>query len=521
MARDSFSGYALASISFVLFILLLSVVPARAQSGDDALRFSQRFPGVTATSIGSAGVGIAGVSDASAMFVNPAGLGLAGASSFSVSFSTLSVNDEGVFRLPGSFSTIESDGSRGDLSSLAYLYKYPTTRGSFVFAVSFNQVSTWERELAFDGFNDSNSITDFFLPLSNEVDFEFEGDEVFPVFSRTLSFIGFETFAIDFDQNLFDSGDPVPFWPAVSAGTVRQAGSVTEEGRQSELNFGAAFEASKGIFLGASVNIPFGKYKFFRILEETDIDDANDGRNGTTDFDFLRFTQSFESDMVGVNVRAGLSAQVSPDLRVGFSLESPTLLSVEEDFRTILSTEFDNGDAFIYGDDRSESEGSGVFEYEITTPWHLGAGLSYKTSGVTLSADAEWIDWSQLELRADDLSFDDENRRISQQFDAVINLRMGATYEMGPYTFRGGIAFYPDPHDATFTSPVAGSVDRDRTYFSAGIGYMLSRYMKLDFGWMQERFNDVYRVYTEVTDAPYVEEEVVRNRFQFGLTYLF
>ncbi len=520
MARKPISISAPASIAFVLLLVLFEV-PVLAQSGDDALRFSQRFPGFTATSIGTAGVGIAGVSDATALFVNPAGLGLAGTSAFSGSFSSLSVRDEGVFRLPGRFSAIESDVTRGDLASLAYVYKYPTTRGSLVFAAAFNQSNTWERELGFDGFNDSNSVTDFFMPLPSEVDYESDAGEVFPVFSRTLSFIGFETFAIDFDQDLFDRGNPSPFWPAVSAGTIRQAGNVTEEGRQSELNFGAAIEASKGIFLGASVNIPFGKYKFLRILEETDVDNANNGMNGTTDFDFLRFTESIESDMVGVNVRAGLSAEVSPDLRVGFSLESPTLLSVEDNYRTVLSTEFDNGDAFTYGDERSENAGSGRFEYEVTSPWHLGVGASYKTSGVRLFADAEWIDWSQLQLSADDFSFEEENRRIRRQLDAVVNLRMGATYEMGSFTFRGGLAFYPDPHDASFASLETGSVDKDRAYYSAGFGYMLSRYMILDFGWMQERFNDVYRVYPEVDNAPFVEEDVVRDRFQVGLTYLF
>ncbi len=509
------------TVALGLIMTALCTLSARGQTGEDALRFSDRFPATSARSIGTAGVGIAGTAGVNALLVNPAGLGLVTSSSVSGSFTSFVTNDDAVYRLGGGGNPSEEDVSRADLGSLSYIYKFPTNRGALVFAAALTQTNTFERSLFFEGVNDRNSITDFFMPLEDEFSLQEDADGVFPTFTRTPSFIGFETFAIDLDQNLLDAGDAIPFLPAVSAGSVIQSGFVTEEGRMHELNFGAAFEASKGIMIGASVNIPFGKYRFTRIHEEDDFQNDNDGLGGTTDFQFLRFEERFSSDLIGVSVRSGLSAEVTPQLRLGLTLESPTLLSVSEDFETVLSTAFDNGDTFIYGDDRDENAGTGRFDYDITTPWHLGAGLSFSQSGFTVSVDAEWVDWSQLDLDAKGVSFADENRRIARQFDAVINTRVGASYTAGRYTIRGGFAYYPDAHDATFASLDDGYTEKDRTYISAGLGYKLSDNLTADVGWMHETFDDTFRPYTEVTEAPVVSESLSRDRVQLGVSFLF
>ena len=68
-------------------------------------------------------------------------------------------------------------------------------------------------------------------------------------------------------------------------------------------------------------------------------------------------------------------------------------------------------------------------------------------------------------------------------------------------------------------APRRSEVDRERQYFSLGLGYKISNTMRADVGWMQEQFDDVYSPYIEVANAPIVDEEVIRNRFQIGLTY--
>ncbi len=509
----------------ILSWLLLSVIwmyagVAFGQTGDDAYRFARRTPGVNAANMGLAGTGVAGVADGSAFFTNPAGLGWASGSNFSGSLTGLNTSDKGVFTAPGVSSPLKNDVTASGMGSLSYLFKLPTTRGSMVVGASFNQVSSFERSLLFDGDNHSNSFTDFLMPLTSEFTLETDATGTFPSFDRTLSFIGFETFAIDLDQEKLDAGNSIPFTPAVTRGTLSQIGFVDETGRMSEINIGGAMEVAKDVMVGASINIPFGTYSFSREIAEDDYNNDNDGFGGTSDFDYLRFQERVDSDIIGANLRFGFSALVQPNVKVGLSLESPTYYSVDDAYSTVLSTLFDNGDSFEYGGEDRDA-GTGTYSYSITTPWKLGLGATYAIGGAQLSADIEYVDWSQMEMDSEDYNFADENVAITRGLDATLNTRLSVSYDWAnSWVFRGGIAIYPDPH-ANKLEAAGSEINRDRSFVSAGVGYKISDKIQADFSWMGESFKDKYQVYSDVTDAPYVTEDVMRSRFQLGVTFGF
>jgi long-subunit fatty acid transport protein len=487
------------------------VAPAAAQSGDDAFRFAQRQSLATTELIGSAGVGIAGRGDLGDLFRNPAGLGWMDRGAFSISLNSSSVQNDGIYSAGAGASSAESITlSDTRLGGATYAYKVPTALGSMVIAGGISQTASFERSLAFNGENGFNSLTDFLMPLSNEFELVEENGEVFPEFSRPLSFIGFETFAIDLDGDAVAAGDPVPFYPAVSAGTVAQTGLVEEEGRQSSFNIGAGFEASKDVMVGFSMNIPFGTYRYTRRLEEEDIFNDNDGTGGTADFAYLDFSEGFESRMVGLNFRGGVSAQVSENIRVGLSIETPTWYSVSEDYDTALYTEFDNGDAFEYGDDFEEDAGRGSFDYNVQSPWRMEAGIAFQTGGFTLSGDLEFVDWSQLELDSDTYAFSDENLAIRQAFESTMNVRIGAGYRFDNLELRGGLAVNPDPRQNA-------EINRDRGTVGLGLSYFVNDQFAFDFGVMAEVFEDSYQPYREVANAPVVSEEVARSFFSIGV----
>ena len=503
-----------------LSMLLVGSNMAFGQTGDDGYRFARRTPGLNAANMGLAGTGVAGVADGSAFFTNPAGLGWASGSYFGGSLVGLNATDKGVFFAPGVSSPLTNDVTDSGLGSLSYLFKLPTTRGSMVVGAAFNQVSSFERSLLYDGDNHSNSLTDYLMPLASEFTLETDADGTYPSFDRTLSFIGFETFAIDLDQTKLDAGDSVPFTPAVTKGTLSQIGYVDETGRMSEINVGGAMEVAKDVMFGASINIPFGTYSFSRELAEDDYNNDNDGTGGTTDFDFLRFQESVDSDIVGVNLRFGLSAVVQYGVKVGLSIETPTYYSVDDAYRTVLLTNFDNGDSFQYGGEDRDA-GTGSYNYTITTPWKLGLGAAYEIGGARIAADFEYVDWSQMELDSEDCNFADENVAITRGLDAVTNARLSVSYDVNKsLVLRGGMAFYSDPH-ATKVDAGGIEIDRDRKFISAGFGYKIGKSIRADFAWMGESFEDKYQVYTDVTDAPYVTEEVLRSRVQLGVTFGF
>ena len=506
---------------FLLSVLgLFLPLAASAQTGDDALRFSDRTPGSTAASMALSGTGIAGVTDASAFVTNPAGLGWLTRSVASGSITNLSASTLGEYRSPGYSSTFDEKLTNMGVGNLSYLFRVPTTQGAMTIGASVSRATTYERGMTYDGDNGANSITDFFMPYADEFTLVEEGADIFPEFSRPISFIAYETFGIDLDQGLLDAGDPVPFLPAVSYGTVAQRGFFEDTGSMMELNFGGAVEVAPDVMVGLSMNIPVGSFERLSVLEEEDYLDDNDGTGGTTDFAFLHFEEGFRSDLVGVNGRFGVSARANDNLFIGATVETPTYMAIDEEYSTYLETEFDNGDFFSYGDGAGENAGSGTFDYTLRTPWRVGLGARMVVGIASLSADMEWIDWSQMEFSSGTYDFNTENRDIRDALEAVANVRLGATVDAGKVQIRAGGAFYPDPRtEQRFVAEGFPNVDRKRTFASLGLGYRFSDRMILDLGWMVEQFDDRTDLYTDVSGAPYVTEEVTRHRFQVGLQF--
>ena len=394
--------------SLALTLLGLVAAPAaQAQTALDALRFSQHLPATGARMMGFGGASIAGFADPSALYTNPAGLARYQNSEISGSLLGFSTVDEGNYFAPDVSNPFESDVRATTLGNFAYIGKAPTAQGSLVVGIAYNQTNLFDRELAFSGDNGVNSISEYFLPINGRgfteyevtrlgededpetvellygqtlvndeyvVDFDPDGDGFV---NRPLSFAAFQAFGIDFDAGAFEAG-AYPFLPAVSAGTVQQTGLLTEEGSLKEVNVGGAVEAAKDVMVGVSANVSFGKYRFERNFEELDFQNDNDGTDGTADFDFLRLTERFESDLLGFNVRGGISSKIAPGLRIGITLESPTFYTVNETYNTLLDVDFDNGDGFSYNG-LDQDAGGGEFEYRIRTPWRLGGGVAFDT----------------------------------------------------------------------------------------------------------------------------------------------
>jgi len=526
VAGRVFNGRGAATAIAAVVLSMTFAADANAQTFEDAIRFSQRQPMSGVRSLGMAGAGVSGIDDHTALLTNPAGLGYATGSSFSASLSFFSTDDRADYVL-GSASPRDNTSSVAGIGHIAYMHKVPTRRGALVVGAGINQVQTFDRELVYRGSNGLNSVTDFFMPISGEFQIETNSgpdnvfgtpdDEFLPSFTRDLSFIAFQLFAIDLDVDAYESGDPVPFLPAVTTGAVEQSGSVRERGFMHELNFGGAVEPAENVMVGASLNIPFGKWELDRFAAEEDINNDNNGLGGTVDFNYLEWTQLIESQLVGVNLRAGVSVRTRSGFSVGASIETPTYYEISEDYSTTMYVEFDDGYADTYGDQFEEDAGAGSFDYNVISPWRVGVGIGYAGRQLRLFADAELVDWGQLELDAEGFSFANENRLIREQLDGTVSLRLGGEYDFGRIVGRLGLAAVPDQRMETAgRNGDAPRVDRERAYFTAGLTYEASRQFAIDFGWSAEQFNDVFVPYA-VDGAPTIFEDVLRGRFAIGV----
>ena len=571
MIRIAFSPMFSRALLGAIAVLLICggrADPVQAQDATDALFFAERSPATGPRFTAMGGASVAGVGDYGALYSNPAGLGLLDASQLAGSFRSLITTDDGSYETfrddETSFGRTTLDRTRTGygIGNAALAYKVPTERGTLVLGAALNETRHFGRTLNFRNRNQLSSISDFFIPLNDEVNVQrfepggapedlLEGqrlvttdDAEFLVdfdpdgngqINRPLSFIAFETFGISIDPE-FESGenDASAFLPVVAPGTeFQQVGDVSEGGTLQELNFGGAFEAARGVLVGGSANVTLGTYDLRDTFEEIDDLNQNDGTGGTTDFRSLRLTRSLESDLTGFNFRFGLSAEVAPSIRAGLTIETPTWYTIDEESSVRLQTDFDNGDRFVYGDDSDEDVGRTTFDYELRTPWRLGGGLSVQAGGLRLLADAIFVDWSGLELNdnTDTNLFDTENDLIEDAFDPVVNVRAGLEYHVDALALRTGFAYQPAPvsfseiDEESFGENLsvqgADEVDeRSRTYFSAGIGYELSEQLSIDISWMQQRFDDRTLPYV-ATNASFVNEEVSRDQILVGIRYHF
>ena len=518
--------------SGLLGLTLVMSPSALAQTAEDALRFSQRHPSVSAEMSGMSVRGFGGVGVYGALHSNPAGLGYVQRSLFSASLNFHNNED------------VVSSGSRGfsgsarsttisntELSALSYVHKFRTRQGSMVFGLSLGEVQSFEREMRFSGFNNVSTISTSFLPYDDEYRLDTDGglDEL-----NDLPFAAFNGGIIEFFPDLLEDGQ-YPFLEAAIPGTkIEQEGSVRDAGKLYEGAFGIAVEATNNLMVGVSVNLVFGEYNFDSQFREIDSNDENglqdynvlqDNGNLLEGFDQLMYTQRLGSELVGFNLRAGLSAQATPFLRLGATVETPTWMYIEENYGASYTTWFDDGGLLAYGDG-ADDVGTGFFEYELRTPWRLGVGFDAELGTLRLLGDVEVVSWDQMEFSApSDLTFRDVNEDIEDRYGTVVNTNLGAEADFGGFILRGGIASRPDPIERNPVTSRGEQLSRDRIFYSGGFSVNLSSRLRMDMAWQRVRSDDTWFAYPEDASGPrqdhvlQFDEEITRDLFILEFIY--
>lgn len=529
------------AVCFFLGALFLPLSAASGQTLEDVTRYSEQLPAPSGPNMGRAGAGLfSGSVGSDALFGNPAGLGWLSRSVYGIGLTGQWARSNTQLLTPDASVSADRTVSDYRLGTLGGAYSFPTERGSFVLGLSLHQTNTYGRGFDVVGSNRSNSITGTLLPSGYEVD----GEDL--LFDDSRSRIAYESGAIDFSRTTFEE-DEYPFFQGANPRSVavdgqmelEQRESVLESGQMNELAIGGAVEVAPGVMAGGGFNVTFGSYvydRFFREADASDLlppEDPNDPQppydpyflEGTSFEGFHEFQleERIDAEISGLDLRAGLSAQLTSFLRGGIVVQSPTWYGVTEVFGTEMRTDFDcdfsrSGTVCPQGGVDGFESGSltgNEFEYRIRTPWRIGTGLAYSAAGLTVAGDVEFVDWTQARVSAEDASFTDLNRRI-QDLDVAFNSQVGAEYTFGVASLRAGAAYRPDPTGETFQAVNGQSTDNDRLFLSAGASYSPDNRFGIHVSWMQERFDDVFSSYSE---GPLILERIARNHVFIGVTY--
>ncbi|MEM7655276.1 MAG: hypothetical protein AAF399_04040 [Bacteroidota bacterium] len=525
-----------------LTFLLCSWAVLMGQNESDALRHTQSTLTGSARAMGMGGAFSAVGADLSAATLNPAGLGLYRSSVFTVSpqfnlignrAEYLNINEqrEGAtyFGLPNwgvAFNTLNYYDDGRTRSEMKKGLK------SYTFAFGHNQVENYNRNVTVEGaFNDIGSISDMFAERAQGF---------FPSELGLMEGIAFDVFVID---TIVGEGGNV-YFPA-APGNIEQSVQLQESGKRNEWFVSMAGNVSDKFYFGATLGIQSVRYRQELTFIEEDVDGLYEFYDPTSveDNGFppeipmvrITFQDEFETRGTGINFKAGIIYRPVDHVRIGLSAQTPTLLSLTDEFTSTLShiiTEDDLGNE----PEDSLSTDPAQFGYRLTTPFRATAGLIYQLGKMgMISADVEYVDPSRGFLSSlvtgignpDFYDFATENNSIAELYRPTVNVRLGGEYRLDIFRFRLGGAFYPSPlnpeareYQDFFDLEEVNQINGGRTMLTAGAGIRQPNFF-LDVSLVNQRQQDKFGPYSSEIFSPTVINQRTTNMIVSTLGFHF
>lgn len=496
----------LRGLGVVLMVIGVTSI-GRAQFIGDALRLGQFGDNVGARALGMGGAYTGIASDYSAIFWNPAGLAQLTHGEFFTGLSILSNGDNGTLSssdLSGNTTSLGNATSftnnATNLNALGIVYPVPVRRGSLVVAFGFNRRDNFTAGTSFTGFNPNSSIIETLVPATG---------------TALPSDLATNT-PWYWQLGLVDSlnGKYREVFPFAGPG-LTQRGTVTETGGLNDWSGAIAGEVSKNLYLGVTLTLVSGSYRFDNDYRESD------NRHAYLfpyDLQELRVVQFVQDDITGFGAKFGVMYNIPDRFRLGIGIRTPTSYNVKENFGENISSLFYSTDANgnnFYGPVTTQD---GSNSYDVHTPWVLSAGASVILSQLVLSGDIDYTDWTQLEFANANTDLLQLNGDIKTTLRSTTNLRAGAEYEFLPVglRLRGGFMYNPSPYQgdpSTF----------GRKYFTAGLGFLISGSAMLDLafahGWWKTNSSNYQSVSSQYSSD--VQEDITTNTFLATLVFRF
>ncbi len=236
---------------------------------------------------------------------------------------------------------------------------------------------------------------------------------------------------------------------------------------------GAGVDISPNLSLGLGLNIYSGKDEFNYDYAFTD--------------DLTLYSESgrrrITEDYIGISAKGGLLARPNEHLSLGLTIESPMDFQVEYTYE-------ENGlvlDTII--------EDYYKINYDLTRPFIFGGGVAVRSGVFLATADAEYIDWSQLSYNdnPDEASLNDS---LALLYRDVLNLRGGIEFQMpsAGLALRAGAFLNPLPYrkEGMIDTRTVKFIDKDRKGFSAGFGWLIDDVLMLEAAYVRGTYTRMY-----------------------------
>ncbi|MFA6335207.1 MAG: hypothetical protein WCX48_06570 [Bacteroidales bacterium] len=485
------------TILIISSILLTTAI--LAQNRYDALKYSQQFYEGSARSIamGNAFTSIGG--DLGVLSINPASSAVYKYSEFQFTPSIAVSDNESHYIGNSSSDAMTKFG----ISSLGYVSSFNTSKRSnkllnLNLSFAINKLNNFNSRSSANGrTSESSWLSDVAASVSgiksSELDIQHEGD-TYPYFSSGAPWRGVLAWNSnlldllpDSDKDYIAATENIIGNSIVIGGELEQEFSRETTGGLSEFILNVSGNISNKFYFGASLGIQTLQYEDFQRYSETAMNPA------MFDSGFQNFSHVYKQETSGAGVNAKFGVIYTPvkGLRFGASIATPTYMSLTDEWYERIYSKFSDGyNQSIFSPD-------GEYDYTVTSPMRFNLGVSYVFGNLgTISADYEGVDYSSIEMDEDESNgadFDEENRKISNEFDYVNNFRLGAEVRpVGNIALRAGYSFYQNPEK---------NYGYDSEFFSFGAGIRTKRGIFADLG-IQRRISksENFSLYNDIKD---------------------
>lgn len=262
-----------------------------------------------------------------------------------------------------------------------------------------------------------------------------------------------------------------------------------------EMNIGGNF--GDKLYLGANLNLHIVDYKVTEFYSETPFDHT-DFQDGLTYF-ATQYVQRTEG--AGINLKLGAIYNPFPGLRLGATIQTPTLYSLTDVWNRAMKTEFDNDNAYY------RESPDGAYEYRLITPMRWSIGAAYTGDRGLVSIDYENVNYSGTRLDVASSRFEidplfrTDNNKMSQGFTTSHLLRVGGEYwatdriagRLGYNLYSTPGSLLNDDMSVAYTYPAT-------QFVSAGLGFKLDEEGEMSLDIAYQRMlpqRDSFTVYSD------------------------
>lgn len=485
----------------LLFIGILSMPIISAQSISDALRYSNGEINGTARFRALSGAFNSLGGDISAISLNPAGSAIFNNSYASVTLSSNNNdNDTSFFNGRNTSSNSDISLQQGGAVFVFKNYKEDSNWKKVTLGIAYDNTKNYEDDWFSSGTN-TTSIDRYFLNNAQGLRLDeisaLPGESTSDAyagigsafgFGNQQAYLGYDSFILE--PATFDDDNTV-YTSNIAAGNFNQEYNYAATGYNGKIAFNLGAQYTDNLYLGLNLNSHFLNYERTTFLFE---ENSNVGSTVTQ----VGFENRLSTIGRGFSFQLGGIYKVS-NLRLGFTYDSPTWLSIEEETSQYLETiRIDGGSNVLQIVDPQIIN---IFpRYRIQAPGKVTASLAYIFGKQGLiSFDYSRKDYSNTKFKpTSDSFFASQNAAIADNLRAAATYRVGGEYKIKDFSLRGGYRFEESPYKNETTIG-------DLTGYSLGLGYNFGN-TKLDLTYDRAQRSSEYQLFnTGLTDATTID----------------